>query len=415
MRTAAYLYPWDVVGDPAAPDLLAGLGLDHVVLAAVYHGTRALTPRHPGHPVVVAHGSAAYYPVGDARWRGAALRPRQADWLGCADPFGEAATALAAAGVPVHAWVVCNHVDLPGPVEQNVVNAYGDRYPWALCPARDDVGEYLLGLAADAAALPGIGGVELEACGWYGYDHLSAHDKTGGVPLSGAAQYLLSLCFCTACAAAYRAGGIDPDALRGQVRTALDAVFGGAAEPGAPGDDEVAQIDDLLGAGLAAAVAGVRQSVADRLRAAVIGRVRAERPELSVLLHASPQPHQTVAFTGLDPARAATVADGLVVNCWAGPDAVPPSLSGGGRVYASLLAVRGMGGRPDRLPAQVAAAQAAGAHGVRLYHAGLAGAADLAAIRDAVGELAAGPPSRGGRSTGAARPSTPQGAGSGGE
>jgi hypothetical protein len=134
-----------------------------------------------------------------------------------------------------------------------------------------------------------------------------------------------------------------------------------------------------------------------------------------VLLHADPQPHRTDAFTGLDPARAATVADGLVVNCWAGPDAVPASLDGGGRVYASLLAVRGMGGRPDRLPGQVAAAEAAGAHGVRLYHAGLAGAADLAAVRDAVRELAAQPPSGGGRSHGTACPSTPPATAGGGQ
>src|SRR2546423_1627858 len=46
METAAYLYAWDVVGDPAAADLYAGLGLHHVTLAAVYHATRALTARH---------------------------------------------------------------------------------------------------------------------------------------------------------------------------------------------------------------------------------------------------------------------------------------------------------------------------------------------------------------------------------
>jgi hypothetical protein len=51
-------------------------------------------------------------------------------------------------------------------------------------------------------------------------------------------------------------------------------------------------------------------------------------------------------------------------------------------VYASLLAVRGMGGRPAGLPAQAAEAKAAGAHGVRLYHAGLAGPADLDAVRE---------------------------------
>ena len=43
---AAYVYPWDVLGDPTAPELLAGLGVDHITLAALYHATRALTPRH---------------------------------------------------------------------------------------------------------------------------------------------------------------------------------------------------------------------------------------------------------------------------------------------------------------------------------------------------------------------------------
>ncbi len=380
MQIAGYLYPWDVIGDPAAADLVAGLGLDHVVLAAVYHGTRALTPRHPRHRVVVADRTAAYFPVSDARWRGAVLRPEPADWLASADPFGQATVALRAAGVPVHAWTVFNHVDLPAAIDQNVVNAYGDRYPWTLCPAQDAVVEYALGLAADVAGLPGIEGVELEACGWYGFDHLSAHDKVGGVPLTPAEQYLLSLCFCDACDHGYRYGGIDPGALRRQVRSALDGRFAGTRP--APVGTEPEQIAALLGPGLAGAVLDVRLAVADRLRGAVTERVRALRPELSVLLHASPQPHGTVAFTGVDPATAARTVDGLVVNCWRGTDALPPTVAGGARAYASLLAIQGMGGRPAGLPEQVAAARSAGACGVRLYHVGLAGAADLDAVRD---------------------------------
>jgi hypothetical protein len=378
---AGYLYPWDVIGDPAAADLVAGLGLDHVVLAAVYHGTRALTPRHPRHRVVVADRTAAYFPVSDARWRGATLRPEPAEWLASADPFGQASVALRAAGVPVHAWAVFNHVDLPAAIDQNVVNAYGDRYPWALCPAQDAVVEYALGLAGDVAGLPGIEGVELEACGWYGFDHLSAHDKVGGVPLTAAEQYLLSLCFCDACDRGYRYGGIDPAALRRQVRSVLDGRFAGTRAPLHDGT-EAEQIAALLGSGLAAAVAEVRQGVADGLRSAVAGRVRAQRPELTVLLHASPQPHGTVAFTGVDPASAARTVDGLVVGCWRGTEALPASLAGGGRAYASLLAIEGMGGRPRELPEQVASARAAGASGVRLYHLGLAAAADLDAVRD---------------------------------
>ncbi|MBO8196509.1 hypothetical protein ITI46_33490, partial [Streptomyces oryzae] len=49
MRAAAFLYPWDVAGDPQAPGRLAALGIQQVTLASAYHSTRALTPRHPRH------------------------------------------------------------------------------------------------------------------------------------------------------------------------------------------------------------------------------------------------------------------------------------------------------------------------------------------------------------------------------
>ena len=44
MPVSAYLYPWDVDGDPAAPDRIAGLGVTEVSLAAAYHAVRAVTP-----------------------------------------------------------------------------------------------------------------------------------------------------------------------------------------------------------------------------------------------------------------------------------------------------------------------------------------------------------------------------------
>src|SRR2546421_8709551 len=160
-ETAAYLYAWDVVGDPAAADLYAGLGLHHITLAAVYHATRAFTPRHPRHRVVVAEHSAAYYPLSTDRWEQSVLRPPTAPWTGGTDSFGAAVGALRAVGVGVHAWVVFNHVDLPGNAEFAVTNAYGDRYPWTLCPAQDAVREDGVGLADDIVDLPGITGVAL--------------------------------------------------------------------------------------------------------------------------------------------------------------------------------------------------------------------------------------------------------------
>ena len=78
MRAGAYLYPWDVDGDPAAADRIAGLGLAEVSLAAAYHAVRAVTPFHPGHRIVT-RDAAVYYRPDPARWSGADLRPAVAE------------------------------------------------------------------------------------------------------------------------------------------------------------------------------------------------------------------------------------------------------------------------------------------------------------------------------------------------
>jgi hypothetical protein len=168
VKTSALLYPWDVVGDPEAAGRTAALGVRQVTLAAAYHSTRALTPRHPVHRVVTAEHAAVLYPVDERRWRGRALRPYPAGrWAAAEDAYGAAADALTAAGLEVHTWVVLAHNSRLGGEhpDTSVVNAYGDRYPWAPCIARPEVRGYLVDLAAEAAVRPGAAGTELESLG----------------------------------------------------------------------------------------------------------------------------------------------------------------------------------------------------------------------------------------------------------
>lgn len=81
------------------------------------------------------------------------------------DAFGEAAGALADAGLEVHTWVVLAHNSRLGAEhpDTSVVNAYGDRYPWAPCIAQPATRAYLVDLAAEAAVRPGQAGTELES------------------------------------------------------------------------------------------------------------------------------------------------------------------------------------------------------------------------------------------------------------
>ncbi|MFJ3901803.1 hypothetical protein [Streptomyces sp. NPDC090025] len=375
MRAGAFLYPWDVNGDPAAAPRIAGLGLDRVTLAAAYHSTRALTPRHPRHRIVTAAWASVLYPRDPARWRDRALAPYPAgDWAP-GDAFGAAAKALTAAGVEVHSWVVLAHNSRLGTErpDTSVVNAYGDRYPWAPCIGQPEVHDFLVELAAEAAVRPGAAGTELESCGWYGLAHLHAHDKTAGVPLDDTAQYLMSLCFCPACRAGYAAHGADPEELAAAVRAALAPVWGGA--PAA------------WHGPLADAALNWRLATASGFQEAAVAAVRAAAPPgFRVLLHADPVPYRGGANVGADPAHLLGVADGVVTPA--------PHLAAFARharadtvLAANLPVVTGLGGSPHTLADAAKQAAQDGATELRLYHAGLASDADLTAVGEALSAL----------------------------
>ncbi|MFD7059562.1 hypothetical protein [Streptomyces sp. NPDC059906] len=387
MKASAFVYPWDVNGDPEAPARVADLGVAQVTLAAAYHSTRALTPRHPRHRVVTAEHAAVLYPPDGARWRGRTLRPYESgDWAP-GDAYGEAAEALAETGLQVHTWVVLAHSSRLGAEHPHtcVVNAYGDRYPWAPCIAQPATRAYLTDLAAEAAVRPGARGTELESLGWYGLAHLHAHDKTGGVPLGDAGQYLMSLCFCPDCAAGYGGQGLDADALAAAVRTALEPVWRGAA----PSDGGWAGVEKLLGAAPANATRAWRDDRARTLQEAAVSAVRAAAPDgFQVLLHADPVSYHCGANVGVDPAHILSVADGVVVPCTGGPALLTPfaeQAADGTVLAANLTVVSGMGGSPGTLAADAARARDLGATELRLYHAGLASDGDLEGVRVGLG------------------------------
>lgn len=380
MLAGTYLYPWDVLGDPAAPARVAELGVDQVTLAAAYHAVRAVTPRHPRHRVVTAPHAAAYFPPDPGVWRGRRLRPEPASWLPDHDHFGLAAGALRSSGLHVNAWLVLMHNALLGTRHPDVTveNAYGDRYPWALCLAWEEVREYAVTLVAEVAARYELAAVEAEACGWYGYDHLSSHDKTSGIRLDAADQFLLSLCFCAACTAAYRDVGLDADELRRAVVAALDPVYADDRTP--EYGDPWALVERRLGSFVATAALSARRALGDRLRAEV-ARAAGEVP---LLVHADPRPYRCGANVGVDVDTAFQHAAGLVLACSAARAAedVRAVAAEGRRVIASFVAVAGLGGPGAELSDRVDAAVKAGATELRFYHAGLAAAGDLEAIKE---------------------------------
>ena len=382
MPVSAYLYPWDVDGDPAAPDRIAGLGVTEVSLAAAYHAVRAVTPFHPKQRIVT-NDAAIYYRPDPARWDGALLHPvspgRQHE-----GSFERAADALHAAGLRVNAWVVVAHNGRLGAAhpECAVRNAYGDRYPWALCIGSAPVRDYAATLSAEVAALEGADAVELEACGWYGYDHGGAHDKTGGAPPEGTPGWLLDACFCPACASALQDAGVDAGDLAHQVRATLDAGYQrDGLSPAGPGPARP---------GAAGALAAVRAAAAESFLRRVLTAVREAAPGKHVLVHSHPDQREAGSNPGYGPGvlLGPDGADGMILPC-PGPAARSAALvqrtaketPAGRRIAATFPAVTALGSDTSQLAAKAAAVLAAGATDLRLYHAGLASAADHSAMR----------------------------------
>ncbi|MGW3681647.1 hypothetical protein [Streptomyces prasinus] len=406
MKASAFVYPWDVNGDPQAPARIAGLGAAQATLASAYHSTRALTPRHPRHRVVTAEYAAVLYPPG-AHWAGRTPHPYPSGAWAPGDAFGEAAAALADAGLEVHTWVVLAHNSRLGAdhPDTSVVNAYGDRYPWAPCIAQPATRAYLTDLAAEAAVRPGASGTELESLGWYGLAHLHAHDKTAGVGLGDAGQYLMSLCFCPSCGEGYGARGLDAGELAAAVRAALEPVWRGAA----PSDGGWTGVGKLLGEETAAATRAWRDATARTLQETAVRAVRDAAPEgFRILLHADPVSYHCGANAGVDPAHILSVADGVVVPCTGGPALLTPFAQAARAarearaaqaardvpesrpdavLAANFTVVSGMGGSPGTLAADAAEARRLGATELRLYHAGLASDDDLEAVRSALTAL----------------------------
>ncbi|WP_394815501.1 hypothetical protein [Clavibacter michiganensis] len=200
-----------------------------------------------------------------------------------------------------------------------VVNAFGEAYPYALCPARPEVREYAAALVAETAAAVDLDGVMLEACGAMGLGHLGHHEKTAGADWSAEQEALLSICFCTVCVALLAEAGEDPDVLRAEARARVDE------DGGLGGLDAVLRVTDTH--------LGTVDEVADGLAA---DRTLDEATDVSFQVHSIPATHaltlRSLELLGaevaprLGLATGATAADALRAAHLPAPT---PTLAGG--------------------------------------------------------------------------------------
>ena len=198
---AIHAHPWDLRALQRHGGLarLRDLGFVEVALAVSYHAGRWLAPWHPDGMVrFLEDGTVHYRPRGEH----GRLRPQPSSEVPATgpSPLEWLCEQAPRAGLRARAWAVCTHNTRLGELHPDccVENAFGDRYPYALCPAQPAVQQYIHEVVRDLAAHQGLAAIELESFGWQGHRHNSHHDKASFAP-DPVTDRLLSTCFCVAC------------------------------------------------------------------------------------------------------------------------------------------------------------------------------------------------------------------------
>lgn len=392
MYGAVWAYPWDLLDEGVDASLarMADAGLAAVSLAAVYHHVRALCPHNPRHAVVHGEGGVVYFQPDDSLFLAASLRPAVSALVREGDPLRAACKAAARRGLRVHAWTVLHHNSRLGQERPDctIENAFGDRYPFALCPANPAVRAYSHGLVASMAAIEGLDTIEIEALGYMGIDH-SGHHAKHGVALEPLHTFLLSVCFCPNCAARMVANGVDVERAREDTRQEVRGFLAGRHR--AEDDDVLGALAEVLGGEQADGLLAARDQAVLTLLEELYWAVR-DRQRLCVMVTGSPL--ATGAQAGLTLPKAREWTDRLLTQAFErDPDAVRERVAditvrrGSTPVFVGLQALPPFVDSPYELAAQARAAADAGADGLQFYHYGLMPLERLGWVRDALTSL----------------------------
>lgn len=274
-QQAWFCHPHDLVDERVETvlDTMQSGGATGVVLAALYHSGRDITPHSPAGRIRFLRGGVHYYRADRTLYRECGLMPDDAHGLAEPDPLETARAATRERGMDLSAWLVLFHSSRLGTAYPDTtrVTAYGDRVLTDLCPAHPKVQAYAGAVARDVARYePDRLHLESMHHGLLGHGY---HHERYLVDLTPWAAFALGLCFCTHCLAAAQRLGCDTDAVRSWAVSVVEASIAGASSslPSGPLDREElgAQAGGELAAYLesrtASTSAAVRE-VADALR-----------------------------------------------------------------------------------------------------------------------------------------------------
>lgn len=308
MSHSLYAYAWDLLDQHAIESVkdLRLAGIDALTVAFSYHAGKFIAPWHSTRRVIFPEDGTVYFSPSLELYD--LLKPIQAR---CTEGIDLARTLKEAHELPVYAWVVLLHNTRLGQLHPQctVRNAYGDHYPYSLCPANPSVVRYAATLCRDIASHD-VAGLKLETPGYLPYAH-GYHHEFAQIQGNLWMENLLALCFCDHCIAHAHDHDLDADRLRYRVMALLDEYFASAHEIGA------AEAVDRWFALLSSepelqSFTALRCAIVNQLLRAVRGEVNRVRSHLELrVIPTVQQPHTHAYFEGSDLAMQSRIVDRL--------------------------------------------------------------------------------------------------------
>lgn len=324
MEKAFFVYAWDLIaeGPENALGKIQDLGANTICLASSYHAGKFTRPRAASGKIFFPDDGTVYFRP-DPKHYGT-IQPKtnrlveEIDFFKEWDKWND--------GLQLKAWTVCTHNTPLGQAypEYCVRNAYGDPYFYNLCPAFDEVQDYLRALCLDLASHDAVQCITLETPGYLPFTH-GYHHEFGFVPLNPRVEALLALCFADATKSKVREEGVNAEGLQKWVKKELERFFSSGVYP----ENSMAvqwlmadliQEPDLLAYIQAQArivskmIASIRESLPRDVRLNLIPTV--QRPTAGCWVEGADLKNMTALFDGFDACAYQKGAEEIFQDAW---------------------------------------------------------------------------------------------------
>lgn len=311
---AMFAYTWDIAEweDDAFVSELHRLGMSTLTLAAAYHAGKFTRPKGRGSKIFFPQDGHTHFRSRPEKY--GRITPETGQLAAENDIFERFSERD---DIALNAWTVLLHNSFLGLKHPDctVANAFGDRYPYSLCPSHPDVREYAVSLCRDIASNPGVAGLSLETPGFLPFRHGYHHEFALLGSMPGTENYL-GLCFCDNCAKFALAAGIDFHGLRNRVQKRICVALEADYEPD-PAANRARYEGDLIADPDLATFMKLRCDIVTSLVREIREAVRAD-----ARIYIIPSVNQPLGLSyleGSDLSALAKVADGLEVCFYTPP------------------------------------------------------------------------------------------------